>query len=57
MNKHAEPRGSLGHFGDDVNLHVGILHVRLDLLQDCWTDIVLECVNIKPGKMSKGICL
>ena len=42
MHKHAQPRGGLGDFGDDVDLHVRVLHVRLDLLQDRWADVVLR---------------
>lgn len=41
MDEHAQPRRRLGHFGDDVHLHVGVLDVGLDLLEDGGGDVIL----------------
>lgn len=41
MDEHTQPGRGLGDFGDDVDLHDGVLYVGLDLLEYCRADVVL----------------
>lgn len=41
MDEHTQPGRSLGDFGDDVDLHVRVLYVGLDLLEHSRADVVL----------------